>query len=146
MTGSPWWLKLAFSSSQSHQLCQLASNGQTSCGQYCLGNWAHTPVELGSAVGSSSVFAGIFWRVNQLSTDLQNSWKSSYCSMVFQSKDGVTSEIDGWFRRSFMSVAVRAAIGSVGSGGGMAEGMQWRVFWDHWRKQSLRELSCSISP
>ena len=32
MTGSPWRLKLSFSSLQSHQLCQLASNGQTSCG------------------------------------------------------------------------------------------------------------------
>ena len=40
--------------------------------------------------------------------------------MVFQSKDGVTSEIDGWFGRSFVSAAVRAAIGSVGSGAAMA--------------------------
>ena len=45
MTGSPWRLKLAFSSLQSHQLCQLASNSQTSCSQCCPGNWAHTPVE-----------------------------------------------------------------------------------------------------
>ena len=43
--------------------------------------------------------------------------------MVFQLKDGVTSDIDGWFGRSFVSAAVRAAIGSVGSGGGMAEGV-----------------------
>ena len=68
-------------------------------------------VELGSAVGSSGVSAGMFCRVNQLSTDLRNSWKSSYCSVVFQSKDGVTSEIDGWFGSSFASAAVRAAIG-----------------------------------
>ena len=44
MTGSPWMLKLASSFLQSHQLCQLASNSQTSCGQCCPGNWAHTPV------------------------------------------------------------------------------------------------------
>ena len=37
--------------------------------------------------------------------------------MVFQSKDGVTSEIDGWFGRSFVSAAVRAVIGSAGSAG-----------------------------
>ena len=80
-------------------------------------------VELGSAVGSSGVSAGMFCRVNQLSTDLRNSWKSSYCSVVFQSKDGVTSDIDGWFGSSFASAAVRAAIGSAGSGGGMAEGV-----------------------
>ena len=43
--------------------------------------------------------------------------------MVFQSKDGVTSDIDGWFGRSFASAAVRAAIGSARSGGGMAEGV-----------------------
>ena len=43
--------------------------------------------------------------------------------MVFQSKDGVTSDIDGWFGSSFASAAVRAAIGSAGSGGGMAEGV-----------------------
>ena len=43
--------------------------------------------------------------------------------MVFQSKDGVTSDIDGWFSRSFAIAAVRAAIGSAGSGGGMAEGV-----------------------
>ena len=43
--------------------------------------------------------------------------------MVFQSKDGVTSNIDGWFSRSFAIAAVRAAIGSAGSGGGMAEGV-----------------------
>ena len=73
-------------------------------------------VELGSASGLApgAVSAGIFWRVNQLSTDLQNSWKSSYCSMVFQLKDGVTSKMDGWFGRSFASTAVRAAIGSAG--------------------------------
>ena len=80
-------------------------------------------LELGSTVGSSGVSAEMFCRVNQLSTDLQNSWKSSYCSVVFQSKDGVTSDIDGWFGRSFAIAAVRAAIGSVGSGGGMAEGV-----------------------
>ena len=43
--------------------------------------------------------------------------------MVFQSKDGVTSDIDGWLGRSFASAAVKAAIGSAGSGGGMAEGV-----------------------
>ena len=43
--------------------------------------------------------------------------------MVFQSKDGVTSDIDGWFGSSFASAAVRAAIGSARSGGGMAEGV-----------------------
>ena len=43
--------------------------------------------------------------------------------MVFQSKDGVTSDIDGWFGSSFASAAVRAAIGSAGSRGGMAEGV-----------------------
>ena len=80
-------------------------------------------VELGSVVGSSGVSAGMFCRVNQLSTDLQNSWKSSYCSVVFQSKDGVMSNIDGWFSSSFASAAVRAAIGSAGSSGGMAEGV-----------------------
>ena len=80
-------------------------------------------VELGSTVGFSGVSTGMFCRVNQLSTDLRNSWKSSYCSVVFQSKDGVTSDIDGWFGRSFTIAAVRAAIGSVGSGGGMAEGV-----------------------
>ena len=67
-------------------------------------------------------------RVNQLSTDLQNSWKSSYCSIVFQSKDGVTSEMDGWFGRSFVSAAVRAAIGSAGSGAAMAGCDQRRTF------------------
>ena len=40
--------------------------------------------------------------------------------MVFQSKDGVTSEIHGWFGRSFESAAIRAAIGSAGSGAAMA--------------------------
>ena len=84
-------------------------------------------MELGSAVGSSGVTTGMFYKVNQLSTDLRNSWKSSYCSMVFQSKDGVTSNIDGWFGRSFAIVAVRAAIGSAGSGGGMAEGAQEEI-------------------
>ena len=44
-TSSPWKLKLAFSSLKSHQLCQLASNGQTSCGWCCPGNWAHIPVK-----------------------------------------------------------------------------------------------------
>ena len=48
--------------------------------------------------------------------------------MVFQSKDGVMSKIDVRFRRSFMIAAVRAAIGSVGSGGGMAEGAQEDCF------------------
>ena len=46
----------------------------------------------------------------------------------FQSKDGVMSEIDGWFGRSFMSAAVRAAIGSAGSGAAMAGCDQRRVF------------------
>ena len=105
-------------------------------------------VELHSTSGLApgAVSAGIFWRVNQLSTDLWNSWKSSYCSMVFQSKDGVTSEINGWFRRSIVSAAVRAAIGSAGSGAAMAGCDQRRVFWGHWRKQSLRNLSYSVSP
>ena len=80
-------------------------------------------VELGSAVGSSGVSAGMFCRVNQLSTDLRNSWKSSYCSVVSQSKDGVTSDINGRFGSSFAIAAVRAAIGSAGSGGGMADGV-----------------------
>ena len=104
-------------------------------------------VELGSAVGSAGVSTGIFWRVNQLSTDLWNSWKSSYCSVVFQSKDAVMSETDGWFGKSFIMTVVRAVIGlvgSTGSGGGMAEGVWRRVFWGHWRKQSFRELSCSV--
>ena len=96
-------------------------------------------------MGSSGVSAGMFCRVNQLSTDLQNSWKSSYCSVVFQSKDGVTSDINGWFGRSFAIAAVRAAIGSVGSGGGMAEGAQEECF-EATEGKSLRELSCSISP
>ena len=43
--------------------------------------------------------------------------------MVFQSKDGVTSDIYGWFGRSFVIAAVRAAIGSAGSGGSMVEGV-----------------------
>ena len=104
--------------------------------------------ELGSTSGLApgAVSAGIFWRVNQLSTNLQNSWKSSYCSMMFQSKDGVMSKIDGWFRRSFASAVVRAAIGSAGSGAAMAGCDQRRVFWGHWRKQSLRNLPCSVSP
>ena len=46
---------------------------------------------------------------------------------VFQSKDGVMSEIDGWFRRSFVSAVVRAAIGSAGSGAAMAGCNQTRV-------------------
>ena len=33
------------------------------------------------------------------------------------------SDIDGWFGRSFAIAAVRAAIGSAGFGGGMAEGV-----------------------
>ena len=146
MTGSPWRLKLSISSSQSHQPCQLDSNGQTSCGWVLPRKLSmySSRVELGSTVGSSGVSIGIFWKVNQLFTDLQNNWKSSYCSMVFQSKDGVMSDIDGWFSRSFTITAVRAAIGSAGSRGGMAEGVQRRLFWGHWRKQSLRELSCSV--
>ena len=48
--------------------------------------------------------------------------------MVFQSKDGVTSDIDGWFSRSFAIAAVRAAIGSAGSRGGIAEGVQEECF------------------
>ena len=86
--------------------------------------------KLGSTSGPApgAVSAGIFWRVNQLSTDLQNSWKSSYCSMVFQFKYGVMSEIDGWFGRSFMSTAVRASIRSAGSGAAMAGCDQRRAF------------------
>ena len=42
--------------------------------------------------------------------------------------DGVTSDIDGWFGRSFAIAAVRAAIGSAGSGGGMAGGAQEECF------------------
>ena len=34
------------------------------------------------------------------------------------------SDIDVWFGRSFAIAAVRATIGSAGSGGGMAEGAQ----------------------
>ena len=48
--------------------------------------------------------------------------------MVFQSKDGVTSKMDGWFVRSFMSAAVRAAIRSAGSGAAIAGSEQRRVF------------------
>ena len=51
--------------------------------------------------------------------------------MVSQSKDGVMSEINGWFRRSFVSTAVRTAIGSAGaagSGAAMAGCDQRRVF------------------
>ena len=48
--------------------------------------------------------------------------------VLFQPKDGVTSEIDGWFGRSFASAAVRAAIGSAGSGAAMAGCDQRRAF------------------
>ena len=48
--------------------------------------------------------------------------------MVFQSKDGVMSNSHGWFRRSFEIAAVRAVIGSVRSGGGIAEGAQEGCF------------------
>ena len=63
--------------------------------------------------------------------------------MVFQSKDGVTSEIDGWFRRSFMSAAVRAAIGSVGSGAAMAGCNQRRVFWGP-LKETVPSEGCNV--
>ena len=48
--------------------------------------------------------------------------------MVFQLKDGVMSDINGWFGRSFAIAAVRTAIGSAGSGGGMAKGVQEEFF------------------
>ena len=106
--------------------------------------------QVGFCIGSSS-WGCFCWNILKGEPTFHwfawNSWKSSYCSVAFQSKDLVTSEIDGWFGRSFVSATVRAAIGSAGSAGSgaaMAGCDKRRAFWGHWRKQSLRELQCSV--
>ena len=61
---------------------------------------------------SGVVSALIGCRVNQLLTDLINNWKSSYCSVGFQSNVAVMSVVEGFDDRDFRA-AVIAASGSA---------------------------------
>ena len=58
----------------------------------------------------------MFLSVNQLLMDLMKSWKSSYCSVEFQSNVGVTRRVE-WLSASALRAAVSDAKLSAGCGG-----------------------------
>ena len=81
-----------------------------------------------SVVVSPGGISATFCKVNQLSTDLQYNWKSSYCSVEFQSNVGVASETEGGLGISFFSTAVSAARESTAGSG--TSGMVVDDSWD----------------
>ena len=102
----------ASSSSQSHQLCQLASNGQTSCSQCCPGNWACTPgqVELGSAVGSCWC---LHWNI--LKSEPTFHWFTKQLEIIILLR-GIP--VEGWCHEQNRVVDL--------------EGVSWVQLWELW--------------